>query len=260
MSLEIVIKTCDGESVHGRNEDRFCKADKKTIINKCISSIMNATHGGDKKTRITVIDDNSSDECKGMIQKLLEAYPHEAKFLTRSVRDYNEATLQYFEHARDSEYTHVYCMEDDYLHFPYAMMEMMDFYKMAFDRLGGSKDIVLHPFDDPDNYLYNSMQPAHIVQGKGRIWRTNTYSTCTFLTTPSVIGRNWEYFEKFATQYMKDPKVNEGNTINHVWQSEKVQLFTPLPSLAMHMQFDKNIDKMVNWKTLWDNMPDYSTL
>jgi hypothetical protein len=257
MSLEIVIKTCDGESVHGKNEDRYCKADKKTIINKCISSVMNATHNRKEKTQITVIDDNSSPECQDMIQSLLEAYPNEKRFYTRNVRDYNEATLQYFEFAKDSEYRLVYCMEDDYLHFPYAIQEMEDFYNIAFQNFNGTKDIALHPFDDPDNYLYEYMQPSHIVQGKGRHWRTNTYTTCTFMTTPSVIGRNWEYFEKFANGYRKDPSINENSTLGHIWRGGDVQLFTPLPSLAFHLQFEKNRDKMLDWKRLWDNMKNY---
>jgi glycosyltransferase involved in cell wall biosynthesis len=257
MSLEIIIKTCDGESIHGKNEERFCKADKKTIIAKCISSIMQATIGRKEKTRITVIDDYSSEECQNTIQKLLESYPHEAQFYTRDVRDYNEATLQYFDLARESEYSLVYCVEDDYLHFPYAIAEMEDFYNSAFMNLNGTKDIALHPFDDPNNYLFRHMITANIVQGKSRHWRTNVYTPCTFMTTPGVINRNWTHFENFANGYGKNPKVSEETTISHVWNSEGVQLFTPLPSLALHMQFEKNRDKMLNWKPLWDSIPNY---
>jgi len=257
MSLEIIIKTCDGESIHGKNQERFCNADKKTIITKCISSIMNATMGRKEKTKITVIDDYSSEDCLNNIQKLLESYPHEAQFYTRDARDYNEATLQYFELAKESEYSLVYCVEDDYLHFPYALAEMEDFYNLAFKNLNGTKDIALHPFDDPDNYIFRNMTPANIVQGKMRHWRTNWYTTCTFMTTPGVINRHWEHFENFANGYGKNPKVSENTTINNAWNSGDVQLFTPLPSLALHMQFEANRDKMLDWKRLWDNVPNF---
>ena len=256
MSLEIIIKTCDGESVHGKNSERFCQTDKKTLIIKCLTSILYAVSGRSDDTKITIIDDASSDECIKSIEHLLESYKHPCELLIREKRDYNEATLQYFELARDSDKTLVYCVEDDYLHFPNAIAEMEFFYKYAFAQLHGTKDIVLHTFDDPYNYLSRYMEKSHIVQHNGRHWRTNYYTTCTFFTTPGVISRGWEYFEKFAKNYGKDPTISEGSTINNVWKSENVQLFTPMPSLALHMQFEANRDRVVDWKKLWNIIPE----
>jgi len=256
MSLEIIIKTCDGESIHGKNEERFCQTDKKTLILKCISSILYAVSGRNDTTHITIIDDASSQECVDSMKKLLESYNHSSELIVRDKRDYNEATLQYFEMARDSDKTLVYCVEDDYLHFPNAISEMEFFYKYSFKQLNGTKDIVLHPFDDPDNYLSKYMDMSHIVQHGSRHWRTNYYTTCTFFTTPGVINRGWEHFEKFANNYGKDMSVNENSTINNVWRNNSVELFTPMPSLALHMQFEANRDKLIDWKKLWDIIPE----
>lgn len=256
MSLEIIIKTCDGESVHGSNNERFCRTDKKTLILKCLSSILCSVSGRDNDTKITIIDDASSEDCINAIQKILQSYKHPSELILREKRDYNEATLQYFELARDSDKTMVYCVEDDYLHFPNAIAEMEHFYKYAFSQFNGAKDVAIHPFDDPDNYLLKYMQPSNIVQHNSRHWRTNYYTTCTFFTTPGVINRGWHHFEKFANNYTKDANVCEDTTINHVWSNEKVQLFTPMPSLAMHMQFEANRDKMIDWKKLWSIIPE----
>jgi len=257
MSLEIIIKTCDGESVHGSNSERFCKMDKKALLLKCIGSVLYAVSGRNDGTKVTIIDDASSKECVESIQNLLSKYRHQSKLIVRDKRDYNEATLQYFELARDSDSTLVYLVEDDYLHFPNAIAEMEYFYKHAFSQFHSTKDIVLHPFDDPSNYLSKYMEKSHIVQHGSRHWRTNSHTTCTFFTTPGVINRGWEHFENFAKNYKKDKTVCEDTTINRVWASENVQLFTPMPSLALHMQFEENMDKMVNWQKLWDSVPDY---
>lgn len=257
MSLEIIIKTCDGETIHGKNSERFCQTDKKTLILKCLSSILHSVKYRQEKTKITVIDDASSQECVADIQRMLEANPHESELLSRKRRNYNEATLQYFELARDSDKTFVYLVEDDYLHLAHAMPEMEYFYKYAFREFHSSKDIVIHPFDDPDNYLSKYMEPCHIVQHGSRHWRTNYYSTCTLFTTPGVINRGWKHFENFAKNYTKDPNINENTTINNIWKDSNVQLFTPIPSLALHMQFEANKDRILDWKKIWDMVPDF---
>lgn len=258
MSLEIIIKTCDGEFIHGNNNDRFCQTDKKTLILKCLTSILYAVVGREASTKITVIDDASSEECVKSIQNLLSTYKHPSELIVRKERNYNEATLEYFERARDSDKTLVYCVEDDYLHFPNAISEMEYFYKHAFQQFYGTKDIVLHPFDDPDNYLSKYMDKSYIVQYGSRHWRTNYYTTCTFFTTPGVINRGWEHFENFANNYRKDASINENTTINNVWRGDRIQLFTPMPSLALHMQFESNRDKLIDWKHLWNIIPEIS--
>ncbi len=77
-----------------------------------------------------------------------------------------------------------------------------------------------------------------------------------FSEPSNLIRNNWSHFENFALNYLKKEEINENTTINNVWRKENVQLFTPLPSLALHMQYAQNIDKMVDWKELWDMIPD----
>lgn len=258
MNLEIIVKTCDGETLHGKNTDRFCETDKASLIRKCLSSLIVSSNNRPLDTKITIIDDASADSTINAISKILSKSRHDTEIIHREKNDYNEATLKYFEIARDSESTLVYCVEDDYLHFPNAIPEMDAFHRLAFDQLGKQKDIILHPFDDPDNYRSRFMEKSHIVLGFDRHWRTNTSTTCTFYTTPGIVQRNWRYFEIFAKEYKKNPKINEQTTICKVWNMEGSQLFSPIRSLAMHMQFKQNMDVLMNWKKLWDITPDLS--
>lgn len=258
MNLEIIVKTCDRETLHGKNSDRFCNADKPTLISKCLSSLIISSNFRPIETKITVLDDASGKDTIKRIEKILSKSKHTCEIISREKNNYNEATLQYFERARDSDSTLVYCVEDDYLHFPNAIKEMDAFYQHAFNQLKKQKDIVLHPFDDPDNYDARVDQLSHIVLGFERHWRTNTNTTCTFYTTPGIIQRNWPYFEIFSKEYKYNPKVNESTTICQAWNGPTVQLFSPIISLALHMQFKQNIDIMANWRSLWEITPDLS--
>lgn len=255
-SLEVIVKTCDIKNMHPSDEDRFCKTDKHTLIKKCLSSLIIACNNRPQRTSITVIDDNSSDECVKSIKTILSKSFHKTQLIHREKNDYNEATLQYFKQGRDSARALVYCVEDDYLHYPEAINEMCWFYEHSFKQLNGEKDIALHPFDDPDNYYSRYMVQSYIVLGQQRHWRTNYYTTCTFLTTPGVIRRNWEHFEKFALNYGKDKDIHENSTINKAWAQKEVQLFSPITSLALHMQFQQNIDPRSDWQSLWNLIPD----
>lgn len=255
-SLEVIVKTCNIKNVHFENQSRYCGTDKHTLIKKCLTSLIIACNNRPQKTFITVIDDSSTSDCIKSIETILSKSFHKTELIRREKNNFNEATLQYFEKAKNSTKTLVYCVEDDYLHFPYSIAEMCWFYDHAFKQLDRKKQIVLHPFDDPDNYYFRYMALAHIVLGNKRQWRTNTHTTCTFLTNPNLIRNNWEYFENFALNYGKKDTVNEDTTINRVWNKGNVQLFTPLTSLALHVQFDDRKDQMVDWKELWDLIPD----
>lgn len=255
MNLEIIIKTCDGETLHGKNTDRFCQTDKKTLILKCLTSIVYSAESG-KDIKITLLDDASSTDCIKNMEKILKKSTHHYDIIVRNRRDYNEATFQYFDLAKTSKSKLVYCVEDDYLHFPNSIKDMLSFYEHAALQMNNSKEIVIHPFDDPDNYRNPQTRPCYLVQYENRHWRTNYYTTCTFFTTPKLINRRWEHFENFAVNYRKIREINEDSTINKVWREPDVQLFSPVPSLAQHMQFENNIDRVIDWKKLWESVPD----
>lgn len=60
-----------------------------------------------------------------------------------------------------------------------------------------------------------------------------------------------------ATEYMTEwgeaNEIQEGTTINHIWRWE-VKLFTPIPSLALHMGYERQLDPYIDWKKLWDSI------
>jgi hypothetical protein len=149
----------------------------------------------------------------------------------------------------------VYFVEDDYLHYPSAIEEMVDSY-LTFKRNVGM-EVAIHPFDDPDNYKVKYIEECRIVFGKNRRWRTNRYTTFTFLCNPDIVRKHWSKFYTLATEYLtewgENNNIHEGTTINSIWRTD-VMLFTPIPSLALHLQYEEQMDPYLNWKELWDSI------
>lgn len=240
---------CDTKCVHGKDENRYCGTSKLELIQKCLKSLVASCNACKECINFIIIDDGSTRECKSSVEKILKGSIKKYEIIS-SKNDYNKSTLKFFDLARKSKKDFVYCVEDDYLHFPEAVGEMLYFIKLAQQQLN-NRLIALHPFDDPDNYGRRCSVPTNIVLGKTRHWRTNFSSTCTIFSSPAMFQMNWDMLEAFANNYNVAPDVNEDNTINTIWKKD-VSLFSPVRSLALHMQFEASKDPMVNWKKLWD--------
>jgi len=263
LNLEIVLRTHDGGNVH-QFTDRYCEADKKTVVLKCVSSLANSAKLV-KTTNIkfTVLDDRSSEDTLQQLDKIIKSTGHPYQIINlvndTEMRNYNFTALKQWEACRDSDADIVYSVEDDYLHCPTALTEMIETYKMISDQLG--KDICISPLDLTNDYFEEALiEPCQIGWGSHRHWKTGTHTTNTFMTTPSVFKTYWEPFYKLATEYYHEywevpedeMEINEMNTINHVWKNS-VKRFSPIPGLALHMQFGEQKDPFIDWKYWWDN-------
>ena len=69
MDLEIIIKTCDSNALSPL--PRIYDGKKIDIISKCLTSIVLSAEQCNKTTKITIVDDGSSQECLNMMEKIL---------------------------------------------------------------------------------------------------------------------------------------------------------------------------------------------
>jgi hypothetical protein len=158
-------------------------------------------------------------------------YPVELISLTD--RGYNASCLASFSKARDDARELFYFVEDDYLHAPSAIQEMLDMHVQFRGKLGG-QEVALHPYDDPKNYWSPifSRDNCRVVYGAKRHWRTNTHTTNTCWVEIETLKRNWQLFEQLgrysSTPYGQEHHIFEASTINKIWR-EQVALFTPIP-------------------------------
>lgn len=256
ISLDIILRTHDKIDVHSyHNQERYCKADKQTVILKCLKSLINSTNNFEGDVNFIWLDDHSNEDTIDKIKDIFNSSKYPYTFTPLELSGWNASGYEMFEKGRSSKADLVYFVEDDYLHYPTAIQEMIDCYFEFGNNL--QKEVGIHPFDDPDNYEDRYIEEARIVLGKSRHWRTNKYTTFTFMCNPEIVRKNWSKLYTVATEYLTDwgerNNIHEGTTINYMWRNDAV-LFTPIPSVALHMQYDKQKDPYLNWEELWKSI------
>ena len=260
MKIEVILRTHDKSNVHKtsvigiENEPRYCHKDKKTLALGCIASLINTANQVEgHEITFKVLDDHSTDEFLIELEELFDKskWPHELIHLKEC--GFNHSSLKGFEACRDSKADLVYLVEDDFLHIPSALTEMIESW-YEFTRLSG-REIILYPFDFPDDY--RPPQLNMLVYGTNRHWRTGLWTTYTLFLRPQVAIQNWELFESLALKY--DPtysipaeeNVNELSTIGKIWIERGAMRFSPIPSIALHMQFERQKDPYIDWEKWW---------
>jgi hypothetical protein len=242
MHLDVIFRSCSGViTVHGGSSRPF-DVDKPLLLNTCLHSLIHSFgHALSLRPELdiffTVIDDHSDETTLSFMRKTLGA----AKFRTRILAlegSGNSASLKAaFQTARAESCDLIYFVEDDYLHCPTAIHEMLEV--VAQDR-------VIHPCDYPDRY--KAPYESHIVLGSSRYWRTIRHTTGTFLITKLLLEKYWERYWRF-TDFDVRLNVTEDTTINTIYR--EVPCFSPMPSLALHVQHG-TISPFVDLKNWWD--------
>ncbi len=254
-TVEIFLRTCDRTNVHIDWRVRYCNLSKPEIVIGCTQSLVNSIKQvKDCIVKLIVLDDHSSEETKLKIKEIIAQV--NGSFIELTETGYNYSAHQQWLMCRDSKANLVYSVEDDYLHVPTAIQEMIDSYTLFQERLKRT-DIVLYPFDEPSEYNPPN-RTDFIVHGSNRHWRTGVFTTNVLFTVPEIFKANWDLFEVLALKYNGDylnPRTEhyeESNTIWKIWQNNQAIRFNPIPSLALHLQFEQQIDPFIDWKKWWN--------
>ena len=181
--LEIILRTCDVKNVHNDWRVRYCNMPKNELILGCLLSLLRSCKGIEG-LKLTVMDDHSSQQTVDSIKKLLEHSGVDHEFISLEGEGYNNSAYQQWIRCRDSEYELVYSVEDDYLHCPTAIKEMIESYEIFTKRLE-NRLVVIYPFDAPDDYNPPNRQDF-IVHGSHRHWRTGISSTNVLFSKPKL--------------------------------------------------------------------------
>jgi hypothetical protein len=264
MKLDIVLRTHDGSNVHDFSE-RYCGESKQSVVLKCATSLSNSIKLlKDIQVEVTILDDGSTQDTLDKLDIIFKNCEHPYNIINlkndTEMRRYNYSALKQWEACRNSDSDLVYSVEDDYLHCPSAITEMVETYKKISNEMQ-NKEICISPLDYTNDYM-DRTEICQVGWGSHRHWKTGTHTTNTFMTTPSVFQKYWEPFYKLATEYYHrywemEEQVNEHTTINNVW-ANAVPRLSPLPGLALHMQFEEQNDPMIDWKYWWENYTQLS--
>lgn len=255
MKLDIHLQTHSDLSVHGAH--RYVGASKSEIMLRCTQSLVTSINHAEGDIILRVFDDHSSPVALATLGTILEKCRYPTELIALEDRGYNASCLASFSRAHADVRELIYFVEDDYLHVSAAITEMLAAHPLFREKLGG-REVALHPYDDPKNYWSPifSRQDCRVVYGTKRHWRTNTHTTNTCWVEAGTLRRNWDIFERLAryssTPYGQQHHIFEDSTINEIWRTQ-VSLFTPIPSLALHLQFEEHKDPYLDWQTWWDS-------
>jgi hypothetical protein len=254
MRLDIILRTCDHSNVHNDWRVRYISKPKSEIIKGCVKSLFNSCKNIDD-VFITILDDHSSNETINWLETELNNSKIPGKIIKLEEKGYNYSSHEQWKLCRDSNADLVYSVEDDYLHSPSAIREMIDSFKLFSQRLKNN-DIVIYPFDDPSEYNPPNRKDF-IVHGSARHWRTGIFTTNVLFCKPKIFKEYWALFETLALKYNGDylnPRsehYEESNTIWKIWTEGNVIRFNPIPSLALHLQFIEQQDPFIDWEKWW---------
>jgi glycosyltransferase involved in cell wall biosynthesis len=225
------------------------------LIVRCLRSLVRSVNLALREYRafdlsLTVLDDHSSPEAVRDIQAVLASAEVPVRFLTLRGTGNGESLKENYEYAREHCPDLIYFCEDDYLHDPAAVTEMLQTYDLLAPVFPGG--LAMHPYDCPDRYYSpypHGQYPARIYLGSTRYWRTLLHTTGTFVVSNRTLREHYHHYMAF-TRYGIDPTVSEDSSVNLVYR--EVPCLSPLPSLAVHLQYVQTLSPFVNWQSWWE--------
>lgn len=260
--IHVVLRTCDKVSLESSRI-----VNKKECILRCLNSVINALKHINKK-HLHIIDDNSSDMFRNLISLLIEPYdfittnflsyePKEFVDNRQKTRHSVKIAYEYIYNLPNNEL--VYIVEDDYLHFPTAIEEMIDTWKYLTQIT--KVDVGIFPQDFNQlyyhpNHKFNDtyFKPCLIVPCKNRYYRTTWYTHESFMIESQIFKKYKHHFDSLLL-IGSDPAFWEGNTISNVWLDTSFKMFMPIGPLAIHMSNKNDIPFFVSKNTvieLWE--------
>lgn len=250
--LTIILRTCG--RVFSQHGTRYVNKTKSEIINVCVSSLIDSINKvNNHQIELFVLDDHSDIECKTDIKKIISHCKFPTNFIELDVTGNGPTMSKVYEivekHADDLWY-HV---EDDYLHFPSAIQELVDTIEQFEDNT--EQMVALNPHDDIWRYL-NEIYESIILLGPKRHFRTVRHTTYTCLATKNIYNRYRKHFQDLVTLTTKKEDWVENKSINLVWNKPDVMLFSPIPSLALHIMDESGKDPYINFDSLWNSIPE----
>jgi len=263
--LKIILRTCTTELIMDQNKKRLFDCDKNEYTFRTLKSLLKSvnvaqTYLKNIEFKIIVTDTNSSSQDISKIKSMLSDSDVKSQFVSINLNDYNNKIKKGYSKAKFANMANfynslliaknetadiLYFVEDDYIHSPSAITEMILSYEKFYTVF--NDDLVLLPADYP--YLYTKDENTRIYLGEKHHWRLVYESLVTFMTSKQLIEKNFNLLEKMGIEWI-DP-----------WEKPLHQIYktnpclSPIPSLAFHCANINSIfgvSPNINLKKLWD--------
>jgi hypothetical protein len=241
--------------INSLGNNRYINVPKHELVNGCFSSLVDSINQvKDHNIRLIVLDDHSAPEAVEDFKKIISCCQFPSEFISVEDGTGNGHTMrrvyeQVEKHATDLWY-HV---EDDYLHCPEAIQDMLDTVnQLEVDTHG--KMVAIFPHDDIFRYR-GYVTPSIAVLGPYRHYKTVTCSTYTCLASRATYDKYRQHFQDVVLLTEHGFGNVEELSINKVWTNSEVLLFNPIPGLAFHITDPMHKDPYFDIMKLWNSVP-----
>ena len=264
-SVKIILRTCTSELIMDQNKRRLFDCEKNEYTFRTLKSLIRSIKKAKEnlnniKFDIVITDTNSPQDDILKIKNLLDRSEINNKFISIDLKKFENKIKPGYSKAKFSNMANfynslliaknedadiIYFVEDDYIHAPNAITEMIFSYE-KFSTIFNN-DLILLPSDYP--YLYAKDDPTKVYLGEKNHWRLVFESLVTFMTSKDLIEMNFKKLEKMGIEWI-DPWEKPLHEIY-----KKNPCLSPLPSLAYHCA---NINSVfgvspnIDLKKLWD--------
>lgn len=253
--LLIVLRTCSRVNMlNDTGSGRYIKCSKHELVNHCVSSLVesiNTVQG--HQVELVILDDNSTPEALADIKTIASKckFPYTVESVAGGTGNGYTMGLVYeiVEKLAKDLWYHV---EDDYLHYPEAIHDMIDTVDHFEGKLG--QYIAVNPHDDVWRYKYE-IYPSYLLHGPYRHYRTVKHTTYTCLAGKAIYDKYRDHFQDVVTMTTNKEDYVENKSINLVWQKEDVTLLSPIPGLAFHIMDQSGKDPYIDIDELWNETP-----
>lgn len=234
---------------------RYVNKTKPEIINVCVSSLIDSINRvKDHQIELFVLDDASPDDCLTDIMNILAQCKFPVNFIPVDNGSGNAYTMKKVYEIVENHCTDLwYHVEDDYLHFPSAIQDLID----SVDQFEANTEqmVAINPHDDIWRYNMN-LYKSFILLGPYRHYRTVEHTTYTCLASKDIYNKYKKHFQDVVTLTEQGADWVEDKSINLVWRKDDVMLFSPIPSLALHIMDPSGKDPYIDFDALWNSVPE----
>jgi hypothetical protein len=275
-ALTVIFRSCTNINMLTQNKQRLFEKNKAEYTFRSLNSVILSLKQAKKifpkiDFNIVVIDHESKAEDIIQIKKQLENSKFTSSTISLDVNNFipkinkvnskNESVTENqmsnmsnihksLIMAKDQCKDLIYFVEDDYIHQPDAIEEMIYTYERISSQL--NRELILCPADYP--YLYTKIDSTNIFLGAKRHWRKIDETLCTFLTSNILIIKHWDKLISMC-QFEHYPFEQP---LHEIYKNE--YCLSPIPSLAFHCTNINSIFGLspnINWKNSWDENADY---
>jgi len=255
--LLIVLRTCTiVNSASG--SDRYIPVPKRQLVQRCVSSIVDSINRvTDYDIELVVLDDHSTPEAVADIQQIISHCRFPTEFIPVTDGSGNGWTMKRVYQEVEARCRDLwYHIEDDYLHVPEAINDMIATVDQFEANTG--KLVAINPHDDIWRYtkqIYHSI----LLLGPYRHYRTVQHTTYTCLASRALYDRYRNIFQSLVDLTIRNEGWVEDRSINQIWQQPDVMLFSPIPGLGFHIMGEDGKDPYFDIDALWNSVPQLWT-